>query len=143
VFRPRNAISSTTNAAAIPNKGLGPVPIAGRPVNGARFRHLQKQGLVRLLEWGPVEDDNTIGPLTRTDPAPAHPVVVDWELLGRSPLRSSEDPPCADFATELNLRRHQLDAVLLWIHDGEQDDRLPALIDDLANAGPHQFFARF
>src|SRR5215813_4252998 len=106
-----------------------------RAVYRPTLRHLQKQHLVRLLVRWPVEHDHSISPLARADPPAAEPVVGNLILFGR-------DPPRLQLATQLNLRRHQFDAVLLWVQRAEQHHDFPALVNDFADARLHQFLAR-
>src|ERR1035441_6375829 len=114
----------------------------GRPVHRPRLSHLQEKRLVRLLERRALEHHHAIGPLTRPQSAAAHAEVSHGQLLGCCPPRLANQFPGLPNPTELHLRRHQFDRVVLHVQRREQHhDRRP-LIDYLADTRPNEFLAR-
>src|ERR1035438_2245565 len=112
-----------------------------RPVNSAGIGHLKQQGFVGLLEARSLEDQDTVGTLSRADPPLAHAEILHGQLLRVGPDGVAHDHPFFHLAPQLHLRRHQLDRVFLHVHHGKQHHHFFPLIDDLADACLQNLFA--
>jgi hypothetical protein len=113
-----------------------------RPVNTACISDLQEQSLVRLFEWRAIEHNNAVGSFSWPDSSSAESKVGNRKLLCGTPPGSLEQPTCPNFPTELNLWRHQLDAVILRVDGREHHDHLAALVNDFRDSRSHQFLTR-